>query len=81
MNYLTEEAEEFYRSIEEVIDFNCRHSEELAKTFRRQWDLGNIHKNCGQVRLCLQSNVIDKLIKEKVDDLCPKLATLYSNKP
>jgi len=71
----------FHRSTEEIINFNCRHSEELARTFRRQWDIGNIHNNCGQVCLCLKSTVIDELIKEKVDNLCPKLADFYSNKP
>lgn len=72
---------DFRRSTEEVINFNCRHSEDLSRTFRRQWDLGNIHKDWGQIRLSLKSTVIDELIKKKVDNLCPKFAAFYSNKP
>lgn len=72
---------DFRRSTKEIVRYNSKHSEELAKTYRRQWKLGNIHKNFGRIRLCLKSSAINCIIMEKVDKLCPRLAAFYSNKP
>lgn len=77
---VTPESYLFRRSPEDIIRYNCTHSDYLKRTHKQVWDIGNIHRTENGVDLNLKRSIVGFVAKRKVDTLAPNVVGYYHAK-
>jgi hypothetical protein len=77
---LPSDADQFKRSLDEIMTFNQQHCAWCQGTFQVNWGFGNIHQKNLQHKKAVSYKKNDPAIQQKVEQLAPNLCQYYMEK-